>query len=71
MKLTDEEIVAAFWERTRDTLKRPAVWHLPDGRLDPEKCFGFVLEGTKLMTPLEFRAMNRLAGNSQFVEPDE
>ncbi len=59
--MTDQEIVDGFWARTKDTLKRPDNWHLPDGRLNAEKCFGFVLEATKLMTPEEFAAMNRLA----------
>jgi len=59
--ITDQEIVANFWERTKDLLYRPVNWHLPDGRLNADKCFKFVLEATKLMTPEEFAAMNRLA----------
>ena len=32
-------------------------WNLPDGRLNPEKAFAFVLEKTKAMTPEEFTAI--------------
>ena len=50
------EILKAFFERIKD-VERPKTWHLSDGRLCPEKCFGWVLKATELMTQEEFLAM--------------
>lgn len=36
--------------------KVDASFNLPDGRLNPEKAFAFVIEKTKSMTPEEFTA---------------